>query len=220
MEFRKIGLYLGIFGTLLLFVAMIMGAIIGYNDKIIEKVDNSAITEFHFNGSVTTKYDELENMEDAEKSNAFLLPFNIGLSSFGIGIILIGIGFSIAQNSKDNLSFLVVAVIGIILLSTSLILSVIEGLIYREEVEIHYKNDKTEKDDERQDKNEENRAFLSPFNQFLGGFIYGSLGIALALLSIILSLFHTKKIKKDPEEEKTIRISVEPLTEDEVLQLE
>ena len=210
MDLRKTGLIFGIFGILLLFIAVIIGIIIGNNEQTQREIWND----------YSTYDDRPKRAEDAEESNAFLINFNTGLCSFGIGLILIGIGFSLVKDARKNLSVLFTGGIAFLILFTSLIISIYEGTISREEIEIHNKDEETEKDIDREDEIEETQAFLGPFNQFFGGFLLGSLGIGLALFTIVLSVFRVNKSKKEPKLDKFTYFSVEPLIEDEDIEEE
>jgi len=211
MDMRKTGLVLGILGLFLLLIASIIGTIIGNNEQ----------TEMEALNDPDIGYSNMPTrVKEAEESSAFLYSFNKGLSSFGIGLILIGIGFSLAKDAINNRSVILVGIIALIILFSSFIISAYEGMMSRERAEIRNKDDPTEKDRDRIDEIDEKQAFLSPFNEFIGGFFFGSLGIALALFTIVVSLSMRKKSKKELEKEEANYFSIEPLIEEEIEEIE
>lgn len=186
MNIKTFGLVFGILGVLLLLVAAIIGIVIGVNDRTIQVVGNK-------DDPSEADGDDVEN---AYKTNAFLRDFNNGLAAWGMGLLMIGVGMAIAKDSKGNTGVLIVGLVAGFIIFISFSMALYQGIITRQEVDIYLKDDRSDSDGDTLADINENQAFLAPTNNFCGGFIYGSFGIALALFTIVLGAFVSQGGKK------------------------
>ncbi len=196
MNLKTIGLVMGIIGVILLLIVAIIGIVIGINSKNRTEIYNKD------DSSDTEKKDA----EGAEETNAFLLEMNMGLASFGVGLTMIGVGFAIAKDAKGNMAVLGVGLVAALILFLSFAVAIYSGIISKEKAEIWNKDDTSEKDDKRIEDIQENEAFLGPVNSFCGGFLFGSFGIVLALFTIVLGAFLSRKEKAQHIETITDKI--------------
>ena len=177
MNLKMIGIIIAIVGVVLLLVALILGIVIGLNDQTVAEIMNKD----------ENSESDFDDVKAAEESNALLMPVNMGLSAFGMGLTFIGAGMALAKDNKGNMLAMAFGIVAAVILLIALVLSIYLGMLNSESMEIYNKDfdERKESDGDRLDEIQESEAFLTPVSYWLGGFWFGSLGLGLAVLTLV-----------------------------------
>jgi len=177
MNTRVFGITIGSVGVLLLFVALILGIVMGVNNQTQVKwyQDDEDVSEGDYDSACETE--------------ELLLPMTNGIAGFGTGLLFIGIGLALAGSHRWNIVVLIIAIVAFIVIFAGLILHLYEGMINQEHEKLSNKDRRSDNDDERMDEIEITGAFIDPFKYYLSGFLFDGLGIGLTLATMLVGAF-------------------------------
>jgi len=130
MNLKMIGIIIAIVGIVLLLVAFILGIVIGLNDQT---------TVAYYNMDDPTESDA-DDANAADESNALLMPINMGLSSFGMGLTFIGAGMALAKDNKGNMLAMIFGIVAAVILLIAFVISIYMGVINHEQAVIYNKD--------------------------------------------------------------------------------